>query len=127
MEGYKGLNGRAWLMAIVRNTAFAWLGRHRPEELMLNGEGHSEIEAPDLISPESAMIRGERHQIVRNAFDRLPVHLREVLLLREVEGMAYKTIAEIVGSPIGTVMSRLSRAREQLGVLLTAALRDGSS
>ncbi len=106
---YQAGNARGWLLTIVRNTAFTWLQRHRPHEV----EPLAEVEAP-AHAPDEALIGAERRQALRSALERLPYELREVLVLRELDGMSYKAIADTVGAPIGTVMSRLSRARARL-------------
>ena len=112
LSGFRGGNARAWVLTIVRNTAYTWLQRHRPKELTMGDD------LPDPGStepaPDAAVITAERRQILQSALSRLPVTYREVLVLREVEGMSYQAIADLVQVPIGTVMSRLSRAREQL-------------
>ncbi len=125
MPGYKGLNGHGWLLAIVRNTAYAWRKRQYAEDMtVMEPDAPGSVPAED-VSPDAALIRGEHRQEVRRVLEKLPVHLREVLILREVEGLSYKSIAEVIQSPTGTVMSRLARAREQLSSLLSTALRDG--
>jgi RNA polymerase sigma-70 factor (ECF subfamily) len=122
--GYQGLNAHGWLLAIVRTTAFTWLRKHRAEELQpMHDELPSAAETQEM-QPDAELIRREHRHQVQRMLDRLPIHLREVLLLREVEGLPYKTIAEVIGTPIGTVMSRLSRAREQLSQLLATVVQD---
>jgi RNA polymerase sigma-70 factor (ECF subfamily) len=124
IPGYKGLSGRGWLLAIVRNTAYAWRQRQHAENMTVMEPEASDPGPLDHLSPDAALIRGEHRQAIRLVLEKLPVHLREVLLLREVEGMSYKSISEVIQSPIGTVMSRLARAREQLSSMLSAALKD---
>ena len=124
IDGYQGLNAHAWLLAVVRTTAYTWLRKHRAEELRpMNEEIHA-LPDDEQAQPDAAMISGERRQRVLHVLERLPVHLREALLLRELEGLSYKAIAEVIGAPIGTVMSRLARARELLSQLLTTEVRD---
>ncbi len=107
-------SARAWLLAIVRNTAFSWRrrGGNRVEITEFDEAQHS-----DGVSdqhPEAAMLRTATREAVSEAIDQLPTEFREVIVLREVEGLSYKEISEVVGVPAGTVMSRLSRARERL-------------
>jgi RNA polymerase sigma-70 factor (ECF subfamily) len=110
---FHGTDGRAWLLTIVRNTCYTWLQRNRvrvPEPF--DEESHSR--ADPAASPETLLLRGEDKQRVRQAVEALPAQLREVIVLRELEGFSYKEIAGILGVPLGTVMSRLARARERL-------------
>lgn len=117
IAGFRGVNGRGWVLAIVRNTAYTWLQRNRPEELLpMNDDLHDPGSADP--GPDAAMISAERRELMQQALARLPLPYREALVLREVEGMSYKAIAELAQVPIGTVMSRLARAREQLARLL---------
>jgi RNA polymerase sigma-70 factor (ECF subfamily) len=110
LDRFRGGDARAWLLAIVRNTAMTLL-RNRPSEpatacipeLMDQGPG-----------PEEAVIATARRHRIRGAIEQLPEEFRETLILRELEGLPYKEIASIVNVPIGTVMSRLARARKLL-------------
>ena len=112
--GYRGANSRAWLLTIVRNTCYTWLERKRARgpEMTLDEEIHG-VES-NAMDPENRVLREEDKQLVRRAVEELPVELREVVVLRELEELSYKEIAAVVGIPIGTVMSRLARARERL-------------
>ena len=125
---FKGVNPRAWLLQIVRNAAYGSSRLDRGIQLIpidVAGEAGA-ITAEDLVStvddPETALIklRGERR--VQDIIAALPVELREPLVLRELEELSYKEIAEISRTPIGTVMSRLFRARR----LLVQAAGEGS-
>jgi len=119
-------SARAWLLQIVRNTCNTWLARNRT-----NGAPAAvleEIAAPDSASPDVTAQRRQVAGAVRRAIALLPEPFREVIVLREIEGLAYREIAVIVGAPVGTVMSRLSRARERLKELLAgygAEVADG--
>ena len=112
--GFRGTNSRAWLLTIVRNTCYTWLEerRARGPETALDEEIHG-VES-NAMDPENSVLREEEKQSVRRALEELPVELREVVILRELEGLSYKEIAAIAGIPMGTVMSRLARARERL-------------
>jgi RNA polymerase sigma-70 factor (ECF subfamily) len=116
-DGFRGVDGRAWLLSIVRNTCFTRLrGRRSGENVEFNEEIHTAEEtAPE---PEVDLARKATAQSVREGLDRLAVEFREVIVLRELEGLSYKEIAQVSGVPIGTVMSRLSRGRKQLLVAL---------
>ncbi|MGH9823106.1 MAG: sigma-70 family RNA polymerase sigma factor [Blastocatellia bacterium] len=119
---FQGGDGRAWLLKIVRNTCFTWLERNRPRELAHLDE--EEYDAPATTpSPEADVIEGNRKEMLNDALEELPAEFREVLILREMEGFSYKEISDITGVPIGTVMSRLARARRRLQVLFSASGR----
>jgi RNA polymerase sigma-70 factor (ECF subfamily) len=110
---FRGGNPRAWLLSIVRTTAFRRLQKNRAQHLAaeFNEEIHSE--GCDTLSPETVLLQRADTQLLQQAMDCLPERLREVLVLRELEGLSYKEIAEVVGVPMGTVMSTLFRARER--------------
>ncbi|TAN02736.1 MAG: sigma-70 family RNA polymerase sigma factor [Rhizobiaceae bacterium] len=125
------LRPRAWLLAIVRNAAFTWMAKNRPKWLLASGDGTEmdrlaetgEASFTDLLTrtPEAELIRKADMAAVREAVAALPVRLREVLILREFNDLSYRDIADVLAVPIGTVMSRLSRAR----LLLAASLAEG--
>ena len=117
---FRGDNARAWLMKIVRNTCFNWLHANRP--LQEATEFDENIFPPDTRTPdpEESALQNDSSVLVRRALEKLPSNFREVLILREIEGMSYKEIAEITGMPAGTVMSSLSRARGHLRHALTS-------
>jgi RNA polymerase sigma factor (sigma-70 family) len=113
-RGEAGTSARAWLLAIVRNTAYSSRRRQRPENFAteFDEEVHSDAVADD--HPEAVLLRDSAKDSLRRALDRLPPEFREVIVLRELEGLSYKEISEVAGVPLGTVMSRLSRARTRL-------------
>jgi RNA polymerase sigma-70 factor (ECF subfamily) len=112
LEGYHGGDTRTWLLVIVRNACYSFLGRQRGTESVV--EFTEEEHSPDAATPETAALRTANAGEVRTAIEQLPAEFRECLVLREIEDMSYREIAEITGVPVGTVMSRLSRARQQL-------------
>jgi RNA polymerase sigma-70 factor (ECF subfamily) len=118
-ESFRGENSRAWFLTIVRNTAFTALKRDRMDEetVVFDEELHGGQIPP--LDPGIALDRVLDRQTVRAAIEQLPAEFREAITLRELEGMSYKEIADIAGVPIGTIMSRLARARRQLQLLLT--------
>src|SRR4051812_19621182 len=124
--GFHGANGRAWLLTIVRNACYTWHEREqaRGHETAFDEEIHG-IES-HATGPEKHALREEDRLAVRRAVDELPLELREVVVLRELEGLSYKEIAAIAGIPMGTVMSRLARARERL-IRRLGDSRDGGS
>jgi RNA polymerase sigma-70 factor (ECF subfamily) len=112
---HRGENSRGWLLAIVRNTCCTWLQKNRPSELnrTLPVDQTNEPPSGELDPPAMAIRKADR-EMVQRAVEELPIEYREVIVLRELDGMSYKEVAEIVGVPLGTVMSRLSRARKRL-------------
>jgi len=109
-DSYRGGNPKAWLLAIVRNTCFDWLRQRRPSALIPFDD---DVAAPDP-SPEAAFLRELDRHALQSALARLPAEFQEVLILREFEDLSYKEISDIAGVPLGTVMSRLARARQRL-------------
>lgn len=111
---FRGGRTRPWLLKIVRNTCYTWLHQHRKNWAFEEADENEYGPDPLMPNPEAALIKNERNTMLRDALERLPRHLREALILRELEGLSYKEIAKITGRPAGTVMSRLSRARNEL-------------
>jgi RNA polymerase sigma factor (sigma-70 family) len=114
-----GANPRGWVLTIVRNTANTWLKRNRAdrvpvERIDADGSVIYREEDTDPETPEAILLRKITAEEVRRAVDALPPPFREVIVLREIEDLDYREIAEIAGIPLGTVMSRLSRARSML-------------
>lgn len=110
-----GLRGepRPWLLAIVRNACFSWLRSNRPGDVASPENGDAELVAEE-DGPEALAARQFDRRLLNEAIAALPVQFREVLVLRELEDLSYKEIARVVDVPIGTVMSRLARARRLL-------------
>ena len=113
-DGYRGGDSRAWLLSIVRNCA---MDRHHER-----GRDFDTIPIDESIAGNShadaLVLEGSERDRIMRAVDSLPVEFREVIVLREVEELSYKEISAVVGAPIGTVMSRLARARKRLADLL---------
>ena len=119
------LRPRAWLLAVVRNTAFTWMAKNRPKWVRdLDETGKSAFPDMTVLTPEVELIRKADAVAVRKAVAALPVPLREVLVLREFNDLSYREIADMLAIPIGTVMSRLSRARLLLAASIAEAHRD---
>jgi RNA polymerase sigma-70 factor (ECF subfamily) len=120
--GFRGGNARAWLLKIVRNTCYTWLQVNRP--LQDAAEFDEQLFPPDsrAPNPEEAVLQNDSDTLVRKALEELPSNFREVLILRELEGMSYREIADITGMPAGTVMSSLSRARGRLRQILAGRM-----
>src|SRR5262244_1451123 len=121
--GFAGVNARAWLLTIVRHAAYTWLGKNRSAALVMvdDLEAVEQKQAsggttPEqgTQTPEAALIAKADAQRLEAAIAELPVPFRETLVLRDVQGLDYREIAEVTKVPIGTVMSRLARARRRL-------------
>ena len=117
----RGEDARAWLLTIVRNTWYGRFSRRAGNELTRGADEQPDNRTDGSPDPEAQMIQQQTVDQVRRALEMLPADFREVLVLRELEGLSYKEIAVIVGIPIGTVMSRLARARERLANVLVSA------
>jgi RNA polymerase sigma factor (sigma-70 family) len=109
--GFRGDDARAWLMKIVRNTCYTWLHANRPLQDATEFDENLFSAGFRNPNPEEAVLQNDSDTLVRKALEKLPLNFREVLILRELEGMSYREIADITGMPAGTVMSSLSRAR----------------
>jgi len=118
-DSFRGQNSRAWFLRIVRNTAFTALKRARghEEDVLFDEELHTP-ENPDA-GVASRLDQVHDRETVRAAIEQLAPEFREVITLRELEECSYKEIAEIAAIPVGTVMSRLARARAQLAEILS--------
>jgi RNA polymerase sigma-70 factor (ECF subfamily) len=133
-DALKATDARAWLLAIVRNTAYTWLEKNRPAELVAiddeaqfssdqESAGHA---SPADPNPEVIVLQGANRKLVNQALEELPAAYREVLVLREIEDLSYREIAQVAGIPVGTVMSRLARGREMLRRTLAIRMRKAS-
>jgi RNA polymerase sigma-70 factor, ECF subfamily len=112
-DTFRGGDARAWLLAIVRNRCYTLRHRRRDASAtVFDEELHSG--AVDAEPADAAALRTSARESLEAALRRLPEEFREVIVLRELQGLSYKEISEVAGVPIGTVMSRLSRARERL-------------
>jgi len=110
---FRGGNARAWLLRIVRTTAFRWLDKNRAQQRTTEFDEEIHSDRAAALDAETLLLKRADRELLDRAMRRLPCRLREVLVLRELEGLSYKEIAEVVGVPTGTVMSSLFRARER--------------
>lgn len=122
--GFHGGDGRSWLLAIVRNTCYTWLQQNRRPSMALD-EDMPELDN-SKSNPETLLLRNVDGQMLRQAIEELPAEFREAIVLRELEGLSYKEISAVTGVPLGTVMSRLARARNRLQQAL-ALRREGGA
>lgn len=127
INDFAEVNARAWFLTIVRNTAYSWLQRHRPSKLVsledIPIDAQQEVETGGVHvtavpTPEDLLLAKQRSIALLDTVKKLPLHLRETLVLREYHGLSYREIAAVSGVPIGTVMSRLAKARQSLLSLL---------
>ena len=117
--GFRGSNGRAWLLTIVRNTSYTLLKKNRASDLTTTFDEEIHASGDQSTSPAAILEHAEDADLIREAMDELPAEFREILTLRHQEDLSYKEIGEILGIPVGTVMSRLARARGKLKEYLT--------
>ena len=114
LDGFDGTSSRAWLFAIVRNTFYTWFRKNKADAAAVPFDEETvELESP-LGSIDRILQERDARRVVNAALERLPDEFREAIVLRELEDLSYKEIADIAGVPIGTVMSRLARARKLL-------------
>jgi RNA polymerase sigma-70 factor, ECF subfamily len=133
-EGLHGTDARPWLLKIVRNSSYTWLEKNRPGEVVPLDDAAliaSDVETaghvfPAETNPEVILLQSANRKLVNQALEELPVGYREVVVMREIEDLSYKEIAEVAGIPIGTVMSRLARGRELLRRLIEVRMRKAS-
>jgi len=119
LDSFHGGNARAWFLAIVRNTYFTWLEKNRGQALNVPFDeemlaGSADIDGAACDSVERLLQQEDDRRLVNRALDGLPAEFREVIVLRELEDLSYKEIAQVAAIPLGTVMSRLARARKLL-------------
>jgi RNA polymerase sigma-70 factor (ECF subfamily) len=120
-DGFRGDSAKAWLLTIVRRTAYGWLQRNRAGGVEMPGEeaapwrdAVASATCPETEDPELRLLDAEARRAVNDLIAALPPSFREVVVLRDIEGLSYREIAVVTEVPIGTVMSRLARARRQL-------------
>jgi len=126
--GFRGGDVRPWLLTIVRNCCWSWRRSTRParEAVQYDDQAHTH-QAAEQRAADSAVLEESDREILRAALDRLTPEYREVIVLREIQGLSYKQIAAVIGVPLGTVMSRLARARGHLAEALGTRVREVGS
>lgn len=112
--GYRGGEGRPWLLAIVRNTCYSWMQQNRASKLQIVFDEETHTGRADYLNPETMLLKEADNELLRQGLEELPAEFREIIVLRELEGLSYKEIADVAEIPMGTVMSRLARARKRL-------------
>jgi RNA polymerase sigma-70 factor (ECF subfamily) len=120
--GFHGSNGRPWLLTIVRNTAYNLIKKNQTANLTTPFDEEQHVPDSESASPATLVEQDEKSQLIRRALDRLPDEFREIVVLRHLEGLSYKEIADVAHLAPGTVMSRLARARAKLKEFLKAGV-----
>src|SRR5579863_2332688 len=113
-NGYHGGDARSWLLTIVRNTCYSWLRKNRSHEISTSFDLDLHDSEDPADNPEQAAADSASQEVLRKAFEEIPLEFREILVLRELEDLSYREICDVTELPIGTVMSRLARARTRL-------------
>ena len=126
-EGFHGGNSRSWLLSIVRHTTYTWLQKNRRPELATVFDEEKHDVEDTASNPEVLLLKNADRQEIMKAVEELPVEFREAMILRELEGMSYGEIADMTDVPVGTVMSRLARARKRLQQSLGQRFQSGVS
>jgi RNA polymerase sigma-70 factor (ECF subfamily) len=125
-EGFRDGDARAWLLTIVRNACYSWHRSHRVERASVSLTDDLSKDLASSRSADALAIESSERERVHAAVATLAPELREVIVLRELQDLSYREISEIIGIPMGTVMSRLSRARDRLAVALGGGAREAS-
>ena len=130
-DGFRGGSGRPWLLAIVRNASYDLLRRSRGSKLEesydddVHGGSEAALAVGQAFDPEARLAAAELRRRLDDALDRLPATFREVVVLRDIEDLSYKEIADVVAIPIGTVMSRIARGRRMMLAQLSQSTPGG--
>jgi RNA polymerase sigma-70 factor (ECF subfamily) len=122
--GFRGGDSRAWILKIVRNTCYSWARKNRAGNADEEFDETTHTKEEKREDAEAKLVEREEGERVRRALEALPEAYREVLVMREIEGLSYKEIAEVLGVPMGTVMSSLSRARQKMREQLQTTARN---
>lgn len=126
-ERFNGGDARCWLLTVVRNACYTWLTRDKQHAPVASFDEELHDVASCSFDPAAILQQRIDHETVRREIEMLPVEFREALILREFEGLSYQQIAAIADVPVGTVMSRLARARQRLGEALSAQAQGGTA
>lgn len=124
-NGFRGVGPRAWLLKIVRNTCYDWFNKRPPSGMTCLSEEESAGGGNADLNPESLLLKECDYRLIQEAFRSLPLEFREVAVLSDLEGFSYKEIAQTLDLSIGTVMSRLARARKRIKKMLEGHFEKG--
>ena len=125
-DGFRDGDARSWLLRIVRNTFYTWLERNRPSEWMTTFDEEIHSTPSQASNPEALLVQSVDDERLKDALQDLPPQFREVMVMRELEGLSYREIATISRVPVGTVMSRLARARSRLQQALAGGMEQAA-
>ena len=123
-DGYRGGDARAWLLTTVRNTCYTWLPQNRRGQAMTPFDEGIHTVDEDSLNPSSLVLKNADMEMLQRSLEQLPDEFREVIVLRDLEELSYKQIAEVTNVPLGTVMSRLARARARLKQILCSRVQE---
>ena len=123
-DGYRGGDARAWLLTTVRNTCYTWLQQNRRGQAMTPFDEQIHTVDEDSLNPSSLLLKNADMEMLQQSLEQLPDEFREVIVLRDLEELSYKQIAEVTNVPLGTVMSRLARARARLKQILCSRVQE---
>jgi RNA polymerase sigma-70 factor (ECF subfamily) len=123
-DNFRGGDSRVWLLTILRNTCYTWLQQNRPREAISSFDEKIHTPDSDASNPATLALQSANDQMLRQSLEELSTEFREIVVLRDLEGLSYKEIGDIAGIPLGTVMSRLARARERLKQLLVDRVKE---
>ena len=123
-DGFRGGDARAWLLTTVRNTCYTWLERNRRGQAMTSFDEEIHTPDEDVSNPSSFVLKSAELDVLKQSLEQLPDEFREIIVLRDLEELSYKQIAEVTNIPLGTVMSRLARARTRLKQIACARLQE---
>ncbi len=123
-DGFRGTDARAWLLTIVRNTCYTWLQQNRGYNSTTELDEEIQTAEDDTLNPAALVLKSRDVEMLKESLEQLPADFREIIVLRDLEEFSYKQIAEMTKVPLGTVMSRLARARARLKRILCARLKE---
>jgi RNA polymerase sigma factor (sigma-70 family) len=123
-DGFHGVDGRAWLLTTVRNTCYTWLEQNRRSQVTTSFDEEIHTVDEDAMNPSELALKSDEVKMLKESLEELPDEFREVIVLRDLEELSYKQIAEVSNAPLGTVMSRLARARGRLKQILCLRLKE---
>ena len=123
-DGFHGVDARAWLLTTVRNTCYTWLEQNRRSRVTTSFDEEIHTVEEDALNPSALALKTSDMEMLKESLEELPDEFREVIVLRDLEELSYKQIAEVINVPLGTVMSRLARARARLKGILCSRLKE---
>src|SRR5512132_4242314 len=123
-DGFRGGDARAWLLTTVRNTCYTWMQQNRRGQAMTPFDEGIHTVDEDSLNPSSLVLKNADMEMLQRSLEQLPDEFREVIVLRDLEELSYKQIAEVTDVPLGTVMSRLARARARLKQILCSGVKE---